>query len=72
MTAPDTNPATEESTEKGSTAGVGPAGTPALPDKSSTVAKVQNHNIRISSAVLDAAEKNGDALLQGKRSKFPS
>ena len=64
MTAPDTNPATEESTEKGSTAGVGPAGTPALPDKSSTVAKVQNHNIRISSAVLDAAEKNGDALLQ--------
>jgi Mg2+-importing ATPase len=64
MTAPDTNPATEESAEKDGTAGVGPAGTPALPDKPSTVAKVKNHNIRISSAVLDAAGKNGDALLQ--------
>ena len=64
MTAPDTNSALEESAEKSGPAGVGPEGTPAPPDKSSTVAKAKNHNIRVSSAVLDAAGKDGDALLQ--------
>src|ERR1039458_3408612 len=64
MTAPDTNSALEESAEKGGAAGVGPAGTQAAPEKSSTVAKAKNHNIRFSSAVLDAAAKDGDALLR--------
>src|ERR1035438_9356907 len=64
MTAPDTNSALEESAGKSGQAGVGPAGAPAPPDKSSPVANAKNHNIRVSSAVLDAAGKDGDALLQ--------
>ena len=64
MTAPGTNSAPGESAGKDGPAGVSPAGTPAPLDKSSTVAKAKNHNIRISSAVLDAAAKDGDALLQ--------
>jgi Mg2+-importing ATPase len=64
MTAPDTNSALEESAGKGGPAGDGPAGTPAVSDKSSTVAKAKNHNIRVSSAVLEAAGKDGDALLR--------
>jgi Mg2+-importing ATPase len=64
MTAPDTNSALEESAGKSGPAGVGHAGTPASPDESSPGAKAKNHNIRVSSAVLDAAGKNGDALLQ--------
>ena len=63
MTAPGTNSAPGESAGKDGPAGVSPAGTPAPLDKSSTVAKAKNHNIRISSAVLDAAAKDGDALL---------
>ena len=55
MTAPDTNSALEESAGKDGPAGVGPEGTPAPPDKSSPAAKAKNHNIRVSSAVLDAA-----------------
>ena len=64
MTAPDTNSAPEESVKKGAPAGVGPAGTSVPPEKSSPVAKARNHNIRVSSAVLDAAGQDGDALLQ--------
>jgi len=64
MTAPDTNSALEESAGKSGPAGVGPAETPAPPDKSSIVAKAKNHKISVSSAVLDAAGKDGDALLQ--------
>jgi Mg2+-importing ATPase len=64
MTAPDTNSALEESAVKSGPAGVGPEGTPLPPDKSSPVAKAKNHNIRVSPAVLDAAGKDGDALLQ--------
>jgi Mg2+-importing ATPase len=64
MTAPDTNSALEESAGKSGPAGVGPEGTPVPPDKSSPVAKAKNHNIRVSPAVLDAAGKDGDALLQ--------
>ena len=64
MTAPDTNSALEESAVKSGPAGVGPEGTPVPLDKSSPVAKAKNHNIRISTAVLDAAAKDGDALLQ--------
>jgi hypothetical protein len=64
MTAPDTNSAAKESAGKSGPAGVGPAGTPVPPDKSSPVANAKNHNIHISSAVLDAAAKDGDALLQ--------
>jgi Mg2+-importing ATPase len=64
MTTPDTNSAVEESAEKAGPAGVAPAGTPAGSDKSSAAARAKNHNIRVSSAVLDAAAKDGDALLQ--------
>jgi Mg2+-importing ATPase len=64
MTAPDTNSALEESAVKSGPAGVGPEGTPVPPDKSSPVAKAKNHNIRVSPAVLDAAAKDGDTLLQ--------
>jgi Mg2+-importing ATPase len=64
MTAPGTNSAPGESAGKDGPAGVSPAGTPAGSEKSSTAAKAKNHNIRISSAVLDAAGKGGDALLQ--------
>jgi Mg2+-importing ATPase len=64
MTTPDTNSAVEESAEKAGPAGVAPAGTPAASDKSSAAARAKNHNIRVSSAVLDAAAKDGDALLQ--------
>jgi Mg2+-importing ATPase len=64
MTTPDTNSAVEESAGKAGPAGVAPAGTPAGSDKSSAAARAKNHNIRVSSAVLDAAAKDGDALLQ--------
>ena len=64
MTVLDTKSAPEESAEKGSPAGVGPTGIPAPPGKSSTVAKAKNHNIRVASAVLDAAARDGDALLK--------
>jgi Mg2+-importing ATPase len=64
MTTPDTNSAVEESAEKAGPAEVAPAGFPAGSDKSSTAARAKSHNIRVSSAVLDAAGKGGDALLQ--------
>jgi len=64
MTAPDKNSGLEESAEKAGPAVVEPAGTPAVADKSSPAVKAKNQNIRISSAVLDAAAKDGDALLQ--------
>jgi Mg2+-importing ATPase len=64
MTAPDKSSGLEESAEKAGPAVVDPAGTPAGSDKSSTAAKAKIHNIHISSAVLDAARKEGDALLQ--------
>src|ERR1039458_5914887 len=67
MTAPDTNSTVEESAEKEGPAGVDPAESPAPSDKSSFVARARNHNIRISSAVLDAAGEDGDALLQSLR-----
>jgi Mg2+-importing ATPase len=63
MTTPDTKSAVEESAEKAVPAGVAPAGTSAGSDKSST-ARAKSHNIRVSSAVLDAAGKDSDALLQ--------
>ena len=63
MTAPDTNRAAEVPAEKGGPSGVGSAGTPPPPDKSPIPAKSKDHNIRVSPAVLDAAGKDGDALL---------
>jgi Mg2+-importing ATPase len=64
MTAPDTNAALRESAGKDGPAGAGPEGIPAPPDKSSAVANAKNHNIRVSSAVLDAAAQDGDELLR--------
>jgi Mg2+-importing ATPase len=43
------------------------AGPPARPDEPAIPAKSKNHNIRISPAVLDAAGKDGDELLQSLR-----
>src|ERR1035441_1807208 len=63
MTTPDTNSGVKESAEKAGPAGVDPAETPMGLDKSSTVAKSKNHNIRVSTAILDAAAKDGDPLL---------
>ena len=63
MTAPDTNSAPRDSAEKSGPAGVGPGGTP-VADEASPVAKARSQNIRVSFAVLDAAAKDGDALLQ--------
>jgi Mg2+-importing ATPase len=64
MMASDKSSGLEESAEKAGPAVVEPAGTPAGSDKSSPVVKAKNHNIHISSAVLDAAAKDVDALLQ--------
>ncbi len=43
------------------------AGPPARPDEPAIPAKSKNHNIRISPAVLDAAGKDGEELLQSLR-----
>jgi Mg2+-importing ATPase len=65
MTTPDpkhalTTPSPEaDSPTKGSAAETLPP-----PDASPIPAKAKNHNIRVSSAVLDAAGKDGDAVLQ--------
>ena len=67
MTAPDTNRAAEESAEKGGPSGVSPAGTPPPPDKSPIPAKAKDHNIHVSSEVLDAAGKDGEELLRSLR-----
>jgi Mg2+-importing ATPase len=49
------------------TAGTSLAGPPARPDEPAILAKSKNHNIRISPAVLDAAGKDGEELLQSLR-----
>jgi Mg2+-importing ATPase len=64
MTAPEMNRTAEESAEGSGPSGVGPAGIPSAPDAPPIPAKAKEHNIRVSPAVLDAAGKDGDALLQ--------
>src|SRR5208283_3194843 len=49
------------------TAGAGQAGPAAHPDKPATPTKAKSQKIRVSPAVLDAAGKDGDALLQSLR-----
>ena len=67
MTAPETNTAVEKPAEKGGPAGNSPAAVPTPPGAAPAAAKAKNHNIRVSPAVLDAAGKDGDALLGSLR-----
>jgi len=67
MTAPETNRSIQATAENGGPAGNNPAaGTPPSPALRRR-AKAKNHNIRVSPAVLDAAGKDGDALLGSLR-----
>src|ERR1035437_663955 len=61
---PDTSGAAEAPAEKAGLAGIDPVEPPPPPDKSPIPAKAKNNNIHVSPAVLDAAGKDGDALLQ--------
>jgi Mg2+-importing ATPase len=58
------NRTAEESAAGSRPSGVGAAGIPSAPDAPPIPAKAKEHNIRVSPAVLDAAGKDGDALLQ--------
>ncbi len=64
MTAPEMNRTAEKSAEGSGPSGVGAAGMPSASDAPPIPAKAKEHNIRVSPAVLDAAGKDGDALLQ--------
>src|SRR5579872_4110965 len=46
------------------------AGAPAHPGEPAVATKPKNRNIRVSAAVLDAALKDGDALLQSLRTRY--
>ena len=67
MTATDSNHVAEKVAEDGNQNAVGPPGTLQPPDASRIVAKAKEHNIRVAPAVLDAAAKDGDELLQSLR-----
>ena len=60
MAAPGSNHPVEDSSSKAKT---GATGTLPPPDESQIPAKAKQHNIRVSPAVLDAAGKDGDSLL---------
>ncbi|MGD0156474.1 MAG: magnesium-translocating P-type ATPase [Terracidiphilus sp.] len=64
MTATDSNHVVEKVAKDGNLNAVVPPGTPPPPDASPIAAKAKEHNIRVSPAVLDAAAKEGDDLLQ--------
>jgi len=72
MTAQDTNRAAEGPAVQGGHADVSAAKTPLPPTGKSIIpakifAKAKDHNIHVSSAVLDAAAKDGDELLRSLR-----
>src|ERR1035437_3904401 len=64
MTIADPNRAAEKTTAGMNSGVTGLAVTPPPPEASSIPAKAKEHNIRVSSAVLDAAAKDGDELLR--------
>jgi Mg2+-importing ATPase len=64
MATSDSNQAVENSSAKVNSDVPGATATRPAPDESQTSAKAKKHNIRVSPAVLDAAGKDGDALLQ--------
>jgi Mg2+-importing ATPase len=64
MATPDSKQAVENSSVKVSSGALGAKATPPAPDESQIPAKAKEHNIRVSPAVLDAAGKDGDDLLQ--------
>jgi Mg2+-importing ATPase len=64
MTTPDPNDAVEKHSIEANSGATSAAKTPPPPDASPIAAKAKEHNIRVSPAVLDAAGKDGDALLQ--------
>ena len=61
---PDPNDAVEKPSIEANSGATSAAKTPPPPDASPIPAKAKEHNIRVSPAVLDAAGKDGDALLQ--------
>jgi Mg2+-importing ATPase len=64
MTIPDPNHAGEKPSTEANHGATSAAKIPPSPDASPIPAKANEHNIRVSPAVLDAAGKDGDALLQ--------
>jgi Mg2+-importing ATPase len=67
MATPDTNHAVEKTPVEASSGTSGVAETLPSPEASPILAKAKEHNIRVSPAVLDAAAKEGDELLQSLR-----
>ena len=66
MTTPDQNSSAKK-LSTGDSASTITADTLPTPDVSPIPAKAKEHNIRVSAAVLDAAGKDGDELLQSLR-----
>ena len=64
MTTPDPNDAPTKPSTKAKAVTTDAAAETLSPDISEIAAKAKEHNIRVSPAVLDAAGKDGDALLQ--------
>src|ERR1039458_4269173 len=64
MATPDPNDAVEKHSTEANSGTTSAAETLPPPDASPIPAKAKEHNIRVSPAVLDAAAKDGDALLQ--------
>jgi Mg2+-importing ATPase len=64
MTTPDPNNAGEKPSTEANSGATSAAKTPPPPGASPIPAKANERNIRVSPAVLDAAGKDGDALLQ--------
>lgn len=67
MTTPDADSTAEVPIAGGSTASSGLAGPPVLPHHPPVSTKAKNHNIQVSPAVLGAARKDGEAVLQDLR-----
>ena len=64
MGTPDSSHAVENAPAKANPGALSATGTLPAPDESQIPAKVKQHNIRVSPAVLEAAGKDGDDLLQ--------
>ncbi len=64
MATPDSNHAVENASAKADSGALSATATLPAPDESQIPAKAKQHNIRVSSAVLDAAGKAGDELLR--------
>jgi magnesium-transporting ATPase (P-type) len=70
MTTPDGDSATGALVNGGGTPGPKLATPPARPTEDSIPTKSKNQNIRVSPAVLDASQKDGDQLLRDLRTSL--